>query len=326
MKKLLSIITVASFALMTAFLSCKKKNEEPHKNPFDDPSIKAPAPPTNTYNPAPTSFEYIYNNIFAVTCNNSGCHDGSFEPDFRNLSSAYNSLVYAPIIQTIPFGNYQYRVMPGKSNESQLYLRLVQKPGAGIGTIGQGRMPWNDTTWMYVPKHAVYIQNIKDWIDAGAKDIFGNPPVIGNKLPNTLGLQITNTGNTTAFPRPRYISISKNNGPVDIWLYVTDDVTAPQNLTEGHIKFSLNRNDFSNAVSAPVTYVPSGPSYLDMSLSNTVTYNFKLSNFNLNSVLPDTGYIFIRTYFKDEHNTSFSETPNNGSKYYNDYFVIKITP
>ncbi|MBK7268515.1 MAG: hypothetical protein IPI07_03030, partial [Flavobacteriales bacterium] len=28
----------------------------------------------------------------------SGCHDGTFEPEFRTIASAYNSLVYHPVI------------------------------------------------------------------------------------------------------------------------------------------------------------------------------------------------------------------------------------
>jgi len=326
MKKYLSLAVIFTYAATLAFVACKKKSEEKPANPFDDPTIKAPAPQTNTFNPSPTSFEYIYQNVFNVTCNNSGCHDGNFEPDFRNMSSAYNSLVYAPVLINTPSQDYEYRVLPGDASKSLLRHRLVQMPGMGIGTLGQGRMPWNDTMWMYVPKHATYIQNLTDWINQGAKDMFGNSPSMGNKHPNTLGLQITNAGSPTPFARPRYINISKSNGPVDIWLYVVDDVTAPQNLTNAEIKFSTNRYDFTNAVAAPVAFVPSGPSYQEMTLTQNVTYNYKLSSFSLNTIQADTGYIFMRTYFKDEHHDVPSETPNDGSKYYTDYFIIKITP
>lgn len=326
MKRFFLIMVFFTGIIIFLSSSCKKSKTEPHKNPFEDPQYQPPKNDPPPFNAPPSSFAYIYKNVFVTTCNNAGCHDGTFEPDFRNLSSAYNSLVYAPVIQTIPFGNYQYRVMPGKSSESQLYLRLIQVPGAGIGTIGQGRMPWNDTMWMFNPTHAAYIQNIKQWIDEGAKDIYGNYPSPGNKMPNTFGFQITPAGSTVSIQRPKYINISKNHGPVDLWFYVTDDVTSPQNLIQPHVKFSLNRYDFSNAISQPLTYEPNGPTYKDISLSNNVKYNFKLTNFNLNTILADTGYIFVRTYFKDEHHSEFSETPNNGSMYLTDYFVIKITP
>jgi len=305
-------------------ISCKKDASVP-ENPFDDPSLKAPAAQTSTYNPSPTSFEYIYANVFNKTCNNSGCHDGNFEPDFRNISSAYNSMVYAPHTQTPTTGTYDYRVTPGFSSKSQLLYRLTQYPGSGPGTLGQGRMPWNDTNWRFVPANATNIENIKAWIDAGAKDVFGNAPVLGNKDPNTMGLQVCNTGNATSILRPKYINISKTNGPVDIWCYVVDDLTAPQNMASAEIKFSLNRFDFSAATTQTLTYVGNGNSYPDVTLEGNVQYNYKLTNFNLSSVLADTGYIFMRTYIQDTDHTTPAETPNNGSAYHVDYFIIKIT-
>lgn len=315
------LFTVAFLVLLVA---CKKDPATP-ANPFDDPALDPPTPPTSNYNPSPTSLEYIYDKVFSKTCNNSGCHDGSFEPDFRNISSAYNSLVYAPHTQTPTTGTYDFRVTPGFASKSQLVYRLTQYPGSGPGTLGQGRMPWNDTSWRFKPGNATYIQNIIDWINGGAKDIFGNAPVAGNKNPNTMGLQICNTGNSTPIQRPKYITMSKNNGPVDIWCYVVDDNTAPQNMVSAEIKFSTNRFDFSSAITQTLTYVPNGNSYLDMPLDNTVQYNFKLTNFNLATVLPDTGYIFIRTYIRDADHTTPSETPNNGSQYYTDYFIVKHT-
>jgi hypothetical protein len=97
-------------------------------------------------------------------------------------------------------------------------------------------------------------------------------------------------------------------------------------MESAEIKFSLNRFDFTGATTKTLTYVPTGNSYQDMTLNGNVNYNYKLSNFNLSSILPDTGYIFMRTYIKDPDHTTPSETPNNGSAYYTDYFIIKITP
>ncbi|MDZ4663885.1 MAG: hypothetical protein SGJ15_03310 [Bacteroidota bacterium] len=321
-----SFLFASLFVVM--LISCKKDEPVP-PNPFDDPSLDPPPATPSGYNPSPTSFEYIYDKIFNKTCNNSGCHDGTFEPDFRNISSSYNSLVYAPITNNPNTSNYNFRVQPGDASKSVLISRLVQIPGKTVGstlTFGQGRMPWNDTTWKFSAQNSTYIQNITDWINAGAKDVFGNPAIQGNKNPNTMGLQITNTGNSTAFQRPKFISISKSNGPIDVWCYVVDDNTLPQNMVSAEIKFSLNRFDFSSAVTQTLSYTSSGNSYLDMPLDNTVQYNYKLTSFNLNTVLNDTGYIFIRTYIRDTDHATPSETPNNGSLYYTDYFILKITP
>jgi hypothetical protein len=325
MKKYFTYSIFFLYLGLIVFVSCKKDSKVP-ENPFDDPKLQAPAPTPSGYNPAPTSFEYIYQNVFQKTCANSGCHDGSFEPDFRTISSSYNSIVYAPHTQTPTTGTYNYRVEPGSSVRSQLVYRLIQYPGSGPGTLGQGRMPWNDTNWRYVPANKTNIENIISWIDAGAKDVFGNIPVLGNKNPNTFGFQVCNTGSPSAFARNKYIQISKSNGPVDLWFYVEDDKTAPQSMASSEVKFSTNRYDFTNAVTQTLNHTASGNSYQDITLSNNVTYNFKLTNFNLNTVLADTGYIFVRTYIKDTDHTSPAETPNNGSAYYKDYFVIKITP
>ena len=316
-----------TLAFVLLLVACKKDSPVP-ENPFDDPALDPPAQTPSTYNPAPTSFEYIFDKVLSKSCNQPGCHDGSFEPDFRNMSSAYNSMVYAPIVNNPDPNTYTYRVKPGSSAQSVLKHRLTQIPGMTVGstlTFGMGRMPWSDTNWKYVPQNATYIQNIIDWIDAGAKDVFGNPPVIGNKHPNTLGLQITQPNSSSAINRPKYINISKSNGPVDIWCYVVDDNAVPGNIQSAEIKFSTNRWDFSSAVTQTLTYVPNGNSWLDMPLDNTVQYNYKLSGFNLFSVLPDTGYIFIRTYIKDADHTVPGETPNNGSLYYGDYFIVKHT-
>jgi hypothetical protein len=306
------------------FLSCKKK-EEVHKNPFDDESLKAPEPVPSSNNPSPTSFEYLYKNVFKPTCANSGCHDGGmFDPDFRTISSSYNGLVYAPVIKTPTNIPYTYRVLPGNADLSILKHRLIQFPGSGIGTLGQGRMPWNDTNWRYVSTNATYIQNITDWINGGAKDVFGNSPTLGNKNPNTLGFKVCNAGNAASFPFVKYIEVPRNNGPVDLWFYVVDDITPPQNMVSSEVKLSRNRNDFSNAVTAPLAYVSGGNTYQDITQTNNVKYNFKLSNFNLNSVA-DT-FIFVRTYIKDPDHASPSETPNSGSNYYINNFVIKLIP
>lgn len=325
MKKFLGYSFLFLYLGLIVFVSCKKDSKVP-ENPFDDPSVKAPAVTPSNYNPSPTSFEYIYQNVFKQTCANSGCHDGTFEPDFRTISSSYNSIVYAPHTQTPTTGTYDYRVSPGASARSQLVYRLIQYPGSGPGTLGQGRMPWNDTNWRYVPTNKTNIDNIISWIDAGAKDVFGNAPVLGNKEPNTMGFQVCNTGNASAFSRLKYINISKSNGPVDLWFYVEDDKTAPQNMLSAEVKLSTNRYDFSNAITQTLNYTGSGNTYQDMTLSNNVKYNFKLSNFNLSTVLPDTGYIFVRTYIKDADHANPAETPNNGSVYYSDHYVIKITP
>ena len=97
-------------------------------------------------------------------------------------------------------------------------------------------------------------------------------------------------------------------------------------MTLAEVKLSKYKYDFSAATTLPLSYVASGPSYKEMTSPSNVTYSYKLNNYNLSAVQPDTGYIFVRTYFKDLDHAIPAETPNNGSVYYTDYFIIKITP
>jgi hypothetical protein len=313
-----------SLALLIALIACKKKKEDP--NPFDDPSLQPPAKPTQTYNPDPASFEYLFNNVFNPTCANSNCHDGSFEPDFRNITSAYNTLVYAPVIISPTSTPISYRVLPGNANASLLKYRLTQVPGSGPGTLGQGRMPWNDTMFKFSASGGTYVQKIIDWINNGAKDIFGHDPVPGNKNPNALGFNVCDAGSLTNKSRNYYLEIPKTNGPVDFWFYVNDDLTLPQNMQMAQMKISTNRYDFTAATTLSMTYVPNGPSYLEITKTNNVQYTHKVSNFNLATIQPDTGYVYIRTYFRDADHPTYVETPNNGTMYYTNYWIIKIVP
>lgn len=326
MKKI--ILSYGLLLICTVFFSCKKKTTTT-PNPFDDPALQAPPKQTSSYNPDPTSFDYLFYNVFNPTCANSNCHDGAFQPDFRTISSAYNTLVYAPVIITPTLNPYTYRVLPGNANASILKHRLTQLPGSGIGTLGQGRMPFIDTNFLYSSSGSVYVQRIIDWINAGAKDIYGNTPTLGNKNPSIYGFQICNSGSPTSKGRNKYIEISKSNGPVDLWFYVTDDVTDPSAMVSSEIKLSKKRYDFSSAATTttmPLSYVASGNTYKDITNKNDVKYNFKLTGYNLASFQADTGYIFVRTYIKDASHTTPGETPNNGSSYYQDYFTIKIIP
>ena len=103
-------------------VSCQKETI----NPYDHPDLLAPLDDTTTYFSDPTNFAAIYNNIFVPHCANSGCHDGSFEPDFRTIESSYNTLLYQPVIKNNFDGEYQFRVLPGDINESVLYVDYFQ--------------------------------------------------------------------------------------------------------------------------------------------------------------------------------------------------------
>ena len=100
------------FVFLVICSSCK---EELNPFEFDD---NTNSNNDTVYFTDPTSFSALHNNIFVPTCANSGCHDGTFEPDFRTIESSYNTLVYQPIIKNDPGNTYQYMVVPFDSEMS----------------------------------------------------------------------------------------------------------------------------------------------------------------------------------------------------------------
>ena len=81
------------FIIVIVFFSCQKDKI----NPYDDSSLDPPNNIDTNYFNDPTSFAALQNNIFQPYCNNSGCHDGTFEPDFRTIESSYSTLVYQTV-------------------------------------------------------------------------------------------------------------------------------------------------------------------------------------------------------------------------------------
>ena len=118
MKRILLVILVCF-----TFTTCKKDGSI---NPYNNSNLGPPSTNDTNYFADPTAFAALHNNIFIPTCANSGCHDGTFEPDFRTIESSYNTLVYHPVIKNNTTNPYQFRVDPGNSDKSVLYKRLIE--------------------------------------------------------------------------------------------------------------------------------------------------------------------------------------------------------
>ena len=296
--------------------SCKKEKITP--NPFDDLALQPPINTDTLPDPDPTSFVGLHNNIFKPICANSGCHDGTFEPDYRSIESAYNTLVYRPIIKNDPQATYTYRVLPNNAELSVLYQRLIIDIDGQSGimplSVDQGS-DWNS-------KKSQYINDIKTWINNGAKDMFGNDPVKGNKEPQMAGVVAFAGG-------PAPLARASGNGPIQvpngtnsitIWFSLSDDVTSPQNLTYNKVKFSKSVYDFSNS---PEMALQVGSSITeDGYFGDPVTYYHSLTK-NLSEYSSGTT-VFVRIYVQDEHN-DVTEIPSDGSlDYILDYFAFEI--
>ncbi|MDZ7847123.1 MAG: hypothetical protein U5L96_10330 [Owenweeksia sp.] len=107
-------ITLGVFLLALTW-SCERKDHNP-ENPFK--GQQGPENPEDTLKL--NGISGLHKNVFSIRCASPACHDGSFEPDYRTVQSTYSSLVYHPVTKNDDQNSYQYRVYPGKAEESLL--------------------------------------------------------------------------------------------------------------------------------------------------------------------------------------------------------------
>ena len=310
MRKNLYIFIVISFV----FQACKKDGEI---NPYDNPNLNSPEDTTTNYFPDASAFQALHNNIFIPTCANSGCHDGAFEPDFRTIESSYNTLVYQPVIKNDNGNTYEFRVKPSNSDKSILYKRLIEDID-GISGIMPLSAEYNVEHYWFDHKEE-YIQNIKDWIDNGAKDMFGNLPFQPNNIPEMRGAIAFVTGQNTPLSRemPRgtiYVPSSANS--IDLWFSVQDDILATNELSYNKIKFSTNLFNFENQPEFPLEVIVPPKNETGYYLGTTDDFYHK---YTLDMLTYNSGdIVFIKIYVKDDVNP-VTEIPSNGS----DYNIVK---
>ncbi|MFK7755929.1 MAG: hypothetical protein AB8B53_03235 [Flavobacteriales bacterium] len=248
MKYVLSFISV----LVVFMYSCKKDSTE---NPFDALVTVENTNPDLGSIPS-TNFAYLHDKVFGATCANSGCHDGTFEPEFRSITSSYNSLVNQPVISNDEANSYTKRVTPGSTGESLLNARLTEfLPNTS------GIMPLEvdeDSDWNQNSDN--YISLIQQWINSGAPDMFGNLPGQGtsNFPPTVNGLVVFPAGNTTEpFERdPDEVALTPilvDAAPVDIWMLVEDDELDAQMLPVAEFKIAESISELDNTTSQPFT-------------------------------------------------------------------------
>ncbi|HQU99631.1 MAG TPA: hypothetical protein PLO59_00670, partial [Bacteroidia bacterium] len=215
--------------------SCKKNEPD---NPFTNNVVPVPA---DTINPA--SIAGLHKNIFAVRCAVPGCHDGSFEPDFRTVQSTYSTLVYHKPIKNDSANSFLYRITPYQVNKSWLYERVTTNDAV------LGRMP------LYSSKLSdIDLKNIENWINNGAPDINNQPTpplIIINNPPQVKGY-VAIDSNNVRLDTVRLNNISYNPFLIPHGLKFTlvflleDDSTAIGNLQQNMVKISSVKDDFSS--------------------------------------------------------------------------------
>lgn len=163
--------------LLVALAACQP---ETPPNPYDNLPVEVPTTGLSVAPLPEGNFAWLHQQIFAPTCANSGCHDGTFEPDFRTVGSAWNTLVNHPVIANDADMGFSRRVVPGDVSSSFLYERLtVNIPNTS------GMMPLEvDEDSDYDERRDEYLAALAAWIESGAPDINGNSaPANGASLP-----------------------------------------------------------------------------------------------------------------------------------------------
>jgi hypothetical protein len=288
-------------------------------NPYDlvhqnDGNQQNPEP-----EPDPNTIQGIHRFIFAPTCANSGCHDGTFEPDFRTIESSYNTLVLQPVIKNNPSGTFNYRVVPGSADASVLIERLINDIDGQSGIMPLATEP--DSDWEQ--KKSQYIENIRNWINNGARDVFGNQPQSASLPPQLTGMFVTLPGNPTPLPRnvqTGAVVIPTGTPQVDVFFACSDDQTLVSELGTLLCAVSPSMNAFGSAqqynlgIVSPVLQ----PGYN----SSTQEYRLKCT-INLNGFQALQAY-FLRIYVSDE-NPEVTEIPSAASAdYIKQYYSIQV--
>jgi len=309
--------------IIIIIISCFSCKED--INPFDFNGSNINTNNDTLYFSNPTSFSALHNNIFTPTCANSGCHDGNFEPDFRTIESSYNSLVYQPVIKNDINNSFTYRVDPGNSSKSVLYHRLIVDID-GISGIMPLSAEYNPEHYWYDHEQE-YINNIKTWIDDGAKDMFGNLPQLPNDIPLGRGMVVFESGQVNN-PLNRNsqngtVFVPNNLDSIDIWFSVTDDILPANQLSYNKIKISNSLHNFSNILEENLSVLANPISEIGFFSSTNLEsfyhrYSLDLSSYNSGDI------IYIKIYVKDDVNP-ITEIPNNGAPFpFIKYFSLTI--
>jgi len=299
--------------LLLLAVACKKE-----ENPFDALTHEEETPPAQ--NLPEGNFAWLQQRVFGPTCANSGCHDGTFEPDFRSLGSSYSSLVYHPVIANDPEESFTYRVLPGDVAQSFLYERLTSfvPNTSGIMPVETDGPDWE-------LNEAQYIAAIAAWIQAGAPDAFGRLPGLGNMEPQVTGFQVFPPGNTTTpFPRvdaPGVQPIEVPAGLVDLRFAFSDDSTVASAFTYNKVKVATSVLGFATVPELALTV---GAGITAQDFTGAPTTFTHAATIDLNAYASGTE-LFVRVYVNDGDHDQPTEVPDDGTgPPMVDHFTLRI--
>ena len=206
-----------------------------------------------------------------------------------------------------------------------MYHRLIVDID-GISGIMPLSAEYNPEHYWY-DNEQEYINNIKDWIDSGAKDIFGNPPQIPNDIPLARGMVVFESGQLNNHlnrnSQNGTVSVPNNLDSVDLWFSITDDLLSANQLSYNKIKLSNSLHNFSD-ISENDLQVLNNP-ISEIGYFSSINLESFYHKFTLDLGSYNSGdIIYIKIYVKDNINP-ITEIPNNGSSFlFIKYFSLTI--
>ena len=243
-----------------------------------------------------TSFVKLHRDVLGPSCNVMGCHDGSFEPDFRTVQSSYNTLVYHPILKNNLDETFTYRVVPGDTANSVLHERLTNC--CFVNT--NDRMP-QDNIGNSLPQED--LDKVANWILDDAKDITGAIPNEPNNLPNIKYYYVTNATYDSTYSDNREDDVFYKpflmpaNEQVNFVFRVTDDNTNAGAMLVNKLSISEYQDDFTNSIDVTAQIFES-------------TYHVWILAFDT-SILQVGKTYFFRYTINDGENSENTIYPNN---------------
>lgn len=314
MKNWINILAVCCLMAVIVGIGCKKKHINPYNLEPQPDSVGV-----DSASIADGNFAKVYEKVFEPQCAVSGCHDGTFPPDFRSIYSSYNTLVYEPGLTNDAQGTYTYRVLPGYADSSLLYGRLIYWLPNTSGTMPAYPPDQRSLkTEVWSPDSAQDVTMIREWINNGAKDMYGNSPTLGNLPPQVTGM-IASGFSHASNDDPLEIN---QGSKVDIWFSFEDDKTSPANFTVNEYKLSTDLENFDNVTAQSLT-TGSTTTGTDRKNNPNATFTHK---FNFDAGQYQVGeVIFVKVYVQDADMTTPVEIPNIlNSNGLISYFAIKI--
>lgn len=308
-------IIISSVLFFAIVASCTKK-EGNADNPYKNFKPKQTDDNPKDSTASATSILGLHRDIFQPTCANSGCHDGTFEPDFRTVESSFSSLVNVKPVKNDSAGTFNARVLPGNADASILIYRMTVNLGGNSGIMPLVIDPGND----YASKKDQLINNIKTWINNGAPDSRGIKPAAVDFPPQIMGVQALVGGNTLS-RGGKYEPILSSAGPnVELWFSFADDKLTQDQLSNLTINWSTDPNNYDPGNEKPLVKAAAKlmPGLYAASIPYVWYYSFPTSG------MKSLDVIWFRVTVSDGSNQNY-QIPNANSMFFlKKYFAIKI--